>query len=298
MRSRPLRLQLLLATGIVRIARAGARRVAGSPAGRAVTGAVLPRRVHAARAAGRDRLPEQGNSLRDLVADRGRDATHDRRRPEAPRRRDRRRRRAPHLGPEPAPSSPYPFASCPAAARRSTALVSAGAADSKEFQDLISDTERLRPIAEATGGLGAASAPMRPEASICRPWSAFRAPRRRPGPISSGFARAGPMWSRGSRSGRSCLASRPRPACAAPHSGLVLRGKGLREGAGADLKQIKAKSLTRARVWSRFDFVLIRRADCPTRVLHRFVLLESGYHGLDLLAGSMAVETSVATSST
>ena len=33
-----------------------------------------------------------------------------------------------------------------------TALVSAGAANSKEFQDVISDTERLRPIAEATGG--------------------------------------------------------------------------------------------------------------------------------------------------
>ncbi|MFI5014565.1 MAG: hypothetical protein ACHQAY_19705 [Hyphomicrobiales bacterium] len=33
-----------------------------------------------------------------------------------------------------------------------TALVSAGAADSKEFQDVISDTERLRPIAEATAG--------------------------------------------------------------------------------------------------------------------------------------------------
>jgi len=33
-----------------------------------------------------------------------------------------------------------------------TALVSAGAADSKEFQDVISDTERLRPIADATGG--------------------------------------------------------------------------------------------------------------------------------------------------
>ena len=32
------------------------------------------------------------------------------------------------------------------------ALVSAGSADSKEFQDVISDTERLRPIAEATGG--------------------------------------------------------------------------------------------------------------------------------------------------
>jgi hypothetical protein len=33
-----------------------------------------------------------------------------------------------------------------------TALVSAGAADSKEFQDVISDTERLRPIADMTGG--------------------------------------------------------------------------------------------------------------------------------------------------
>jgi hypothetical protein len=33
-----------------------------------------------------------------------------------------------------------------------TALVSTGAADAKEFQDVISDTERLRPIAEATGG--------------------------------------------------------------------------------------------------------------------------------------------------
>jgi hypothetical protein len=31
-------------------------------------------------------------------------------------------------------------------------LVSAGAADSREFQDVISDTERLRPIGEATGG--------------------------------------------------------------------------------------------------------------------------------------------------
>ncbi|MBV9113602.1 MAG: hypothetical protein JOY67_12345 [Hyphomicrobiales bacterium] len=33
-----------------------------------------------------------------------------------------------------------------------TTLVSAGAADSKEFQNVISDTERLRPIADATGG--------------------------------------------------------------------------------------------------------------------------------------------------
>ncbi len=48
------------ATGIARSARAGARRVARGPAGRAAAGAVLPRRLHAAGAGGRDRLPEQG----------------------------------------------------------------------------------------------------------------------------------------------------------------------------------------------------------------------------------------------
>ena len=44
-----------------------------------------------------------------LFTDGGRDAAHDRRRPEASRRRDRRRRRAPHLGPEPAPPSACPL---------------------------------------------------------------------------------------------------------------------------------------------------------------------------------------------
>jgi Putative transposase/Transposase zinc-binding domain len=95
---------------------AGAQRVARRTAGRAVAGGVLPRRVHAAGAGGRDRLPEQGNGLRHPVPHRGRDAAHNRRRPEASWRRDRPARRAPHLGPEPAPSSAR---SLPRARRRS-----------------------------------------------------------------------------------------------------------------------------------------------------------------------------------
>ena len=58
---------------------------------------------------GRDRLPEQGDGLRHPVPRRRRDAAHDRRRPEASRRRDRRRRRAAHLGPDPAASSARPL---------------------------------------------------------------------------------------------------------------------------------------------------------------------------------------------
>ncbi len=83
--------------------------MARRPAGRAAAGAVLPCRLHAAGAGRRDRVPEQGRGLRHPVQGRGRDAAHDRRRSEASRRRDRHRRRAAHLGPEPASSSARPL---------------------------------------------------------------------------------------------------------------------------------------------------------------------------------------------
>ena len=51
----------------------------------------------------------KADGLRHPVPRRGRDAAHHRRRSEASRRRDRPRRRAPHLGPEPAPSSARPL---------------------------------------------------------------------------------------------------------------------------------------------------------------------------------------------
>src|SRR5271163_3724760 len=50
----------------------------GTPAGR-----LLSRRLHAAGGDQRDRVPEQGHRLRPPVQDRGRDADHHRRRPEA-----------------------------------------------------------------------------------------------------------------------------------------------------------------------------------------------------------------------
>ena len=86
----------------------GACRLAGREADRAAAGAVFPRRLHAARAGRRDRLPEQGGGLRHPVQGRGRDAAHDRRRSQASRRRDRLRRRAPHLGSEPAAQATPP----------------------------------------------------------------------------------------------------------------------------------------------------------------------------------------------
>ena len=85
-------------------------------AGRASAGSLFPRCVHAAGRDRRDRLPEQGAGLRHPVQDGGRDAAHDRRRSQAPRRRDRPHRRAAQLGPEPALSSPHPLHRCRAAA--------------------------------------------------------------------------------------------------------------------------------------------------------------------------------------
>ena len=63
----------------------------------------------------------KAGGLRHPVPRRGRDAAHDRRRPEAPRRRDRPRRRAPHLGPEPAPPSARPLRRARRRPRRPTA---------------------------------------------------------------------------------------------------------------------------------------------------------------------------------
>ena len=57
----------------------------------------------------RARLPEQGGGLRPAVPRRRRDLAHDRRRSEAPRRRDRLPGRAAHLGPEPAASPARPL---------------------------------------------------------------------------------------------------------------------------------------------------------------------------------------------
>ena len=65
---------------------AAAQRMAGRARGRAAAGAVLSCRVHAAGADRRHRLPEQGRDLRSAVQGLGRDAAHDRGRPQASRR--------------------------------------------------------------------------------------------------------------------------------------------------------------------------------------------------------------------
>ena len=69
---------------------------------------LLPRRVHAAGADRRYRLPEQGRDLRSVVQGLGRDHAHDRRRSQAPRRPHRHHRRPPYLGLGHDPSSACP----------------------------------------------------------------------------------------------------------------------------------------------------------------------------------------------
>ena len=79
--------------------------MAGGAPGRAAGGALLPRRVHAAAADRRHRLPEQGRDLRPAVQGERRDAADDRGRPEAARCQDRLHLGAAHLGLRHDPSS-------------------------------------------------------------------------------------------------------------------------------------------------------------------------------------------------
>ena len=80
------RLQLLPQPALPEVPGRGGEGMAGRARGRAAAGAVLPRRVHAAGADRRHRLPEQGRDLRSPVQGLGRDADHDRGRSQAPRR--------------------------------------------------------------------------------------------------------------------------------------------------------------------------------------------------------------------
>src|SRR5271156_4126403 len=82
--------------------------VGGSPI-RTPGHALLPRRLHRAARDRRHRPSQQGTGLRHPVPRRRRNLAHDRRRSQAPRRRDRLLRRPPHLGADAAPSSAPPL---------------------------------------------------------------------------------------------------------------------------------------------------------------------------------------------
>ena len=103
------RLQLLPQPALPEVSGASPSRVACRAPGRAAAGSLFPRRVHAAGADRRDRLPEQGRRLRDPVQGRGRGDDDARRQSALARRRDRRHRRAAHLGAGADPSSPRPL---------------------------------------------------------------------------------------------------------------------------------------------------------------------------------------------
>ena len=81
----------------------------GGPASRTAARRLLPRGLHAPGGAGTDRAAEPEGGLRPAVPRRRRDLAADRRRPEAPRGRDRLPGRAPHLGPEPPAPPPRPL---------------------------------------------------------------------------------------------------------------------------------------------------------------------------------------------
>ena len=92
------RLQLLPQPSLPEVPGRRRQGMARRARGRVVAGAVLSRRVHAAGADQRHRLPEQGRHLRHPVQGLGRGADHDRRRSKAPRRARRRHLRAAQLG--------------------------------------------------------------------------------------------------------------------------------------------------------------------------------------------------------
>ena len=154
------RLQFLPQPPLPEVPGPGPRRVARSPPGRAAAGAVFPRRVHPAgrrspRSPSRTRqtvyailFRAAAETLRSIAAD-----------PQASRRRDRPRRRAPHLGSEPAspPARPLrrarrrPVARRHALGRLPARLLPAGA---RALASLPAAVPRaLRGVFEA-GGLG------------------------------------------------------------------------------------------------------------------------------------------------
>src|SRR6202043_92056 len=106
----------------------GVTSVAHRARSRAVAGAVLSRRVHAAEPTARHRLPEQARDLQPADEGGGRDDARHRRRSQAPRRTDRITAVAAHLGSGAPPPPAVPRGSgggsvsppcCTAGARRS-----------------------------------------------------------------------------------------------------------------------------------------------------------------------------------
>ena len=116
------RLQLVPQPALPQVPVAGGPGLARGARGGAAAGPLLPRRVHPAGGARRDRLPEQGPGLRPAAQGRGGGADHDRRRPEAPRGPDRRHRGAAHLG---ADARPPPARALHRAGRRHLASTAA-----------------------------------------------------------------------------------------------------------------------------------------------------------------------------
>ena len=103
------RLQLVPQPALPQVPVAGGPGLARGARGGAAAGPLLPRRVHPAGGARRDRLPEQGPGLRPAAQGRGGGADHDRGRPEAPRGPDRRHRGAAHLGADARPPPARPL---------------------------------------------------------------------------------------------------------------------------------------------------------------------------------------------
>ena len=89
--------QLLWQPALPKVPRCGVTPMAGRPRSRAVAGAILSRR-HAAERTARHRLPEQARDLQPADEGGGRDNARHRERSQAPRRTDRRHRRAANLG--------------------------------------------------------------------------------------------------------------------------------------------------------------------------------------------------------
>ena len=164
-----------VAIAIAQSARARRRGLARGPRGRSAAGRLFPRGLHAAGRDRPDRLPEQGGGLRPAVPHGGRDAAHDRRRSQAPRRAHRRHRRAPQLGLGDDPPSARPY---DRAGRR--------------------DIARRHALGTLQARLPAAGAGALPPVPAALPGRARRRPRGRP----AGVLR---------RDRRTCVAARPSP---------------------------------------------------------------------------------------
>ena len=126
---------------------AAAKRVAGRARGRAVAGAVLPRRVHAAGPDRRHRLPEQGGDLRPPVQGLGRDHDHHRGRSQAPRRPHRHPLRPPYLG-----IGAHPPPACPHDRAGRRHLARGQALDRLPTQLLPAGARALAPVPPAVPG--------------------------------------------------------------------------------------------------------------------------------------------------